>query len=62
MLKNIKCSDVNDLDARKEFYKTIISKIQDVVDVIDNVVVKMRNENTPITPDMILENVVPIMS
>ena len=62
VLKKINCSNVNVLDARKEFYKTIISNIQNVVDVIDNVVVKMRNENTPIIPDMILENVVPIMS
>lgn len=62
VLKKIKCSNVNGLDARKEFYKTIISNIQNVVDVIDNVVVKMRNEDAPIIPDMILENVVPIMS
>ena len=65
LIKNpdsITCSDINNQDARKKFYKTIISNIQNVVGVIDNVVVKMRNENTPINPDMILDNVVPIMS
>lgn len=64
LIKNpdsITCSDINNQDARKEFYKTIISNIQNVVDVIDNVVVKMRNANTTIKPDTILDNVVPIM-
>lgn len=61
-LDTIECSDVNDQKARKKFYREILKKISNKINKIDNVVIKMRNENTPINPDMILENVVPIMS
>ena len=57
-LRKNKCSNVNNQSARKEFYIEILKKISTKINEIDDVVVKMRNENTPITPDMILENVV----
>ena len=62
LLKNpdsIMCSDINNQDARKEFYKEIIKKIQPVIDAIDNnIVAGLRASDTPITPDIILEKAV----
>ena len=59
----IKCSNINDPKARKDFYNKIIGTIQNVVDVIDkDVVAKLQSAKTPATPDMILEKVVDSMS
>ncbi len=59
---NIKCTDVNNPEARKEFYRKIIAEVQDKVDKIDQIVVAaLQNSGNPITPEKILENVVRCM-
>ena len=60
-LNTIECLNVNDQTARKKFYIEILNKISTKIDKIDDVVVEMLKENTPITPEKILEKVVPIM-
>lgn len=56
---NIKCSDINNQDARKDFYKDVVKKVQPVVEAIDNDVVSaLLASDTPVTPDKILEEVV----
>lgn len=56
-LKNIKCGDINDANARKEFYKKIIKAIQPKVDKIDQGVSALLNSGTPTTPEEILKMV-----
>lgn len=56
--KNIKCSDVNDQIARKEFYTKIIDHIKPMIDKIDNAVLTLLTSGTSITPDMILKKMV----
>lgn len=56
---SIKCSDINNPAARKEFYKKIIETVQPVVEVIDkDVVAAIQKKGLPVTPDEILEKVV----
>lgn len=56
-LKKIKCGDINDANARKEFYKKIIKAIQPKVDKIDQGVSALLNSGTPTTPEEILKMV-----
>lgn len=56
-LKKIKCGDINDANARKEFYKKIIKAIQPKVDKIDQGVSELLNSGTPTTPEEILKMV-----
>lgn len=62
LIKNpdsIKCSDINNQDARKDFYKEVVKKVQSVVEAIDNDVVSaLLASGTPVTPDKILKKVV----
>lgn len=62
LIKNpdsITCSDINNQDARKDFYKEVVTKVQPVVEAIDNDVVSaLLASDTPVTPDKILEEVV----
>ncbi len=62
LIKNpdsIPCSDINNQDARKDFYKKVVKKVQPVVKAIDNDVVSaLLASDTPVTPDKILEEVV----
>lgn len=56
---SIKCSDINNPAARKEFYKKIIKAVQPVVDVIDkDVVAAIQKKGFSVTPDEILKKVV----
>ena len=61
LIKNpdsITCSDINNQDARKDFYKEVVKKVQSVVEAIDNDVVSaLLASDTPV-PDKILEEVV----
>jgi hypothetical protein len=56
-LENIKCGDINDAAARKEFYKNIIKAIQPKVDKIDQGVSALLNSGTSTTPEEILKMV-----
>jgi hypothetical protein len=56
-LENIKCGDINDAAARKEFYQKIIEAIQSKVDKIDQGVSELLNSGTPTTPEEILKMV-----
>ena len=62
LIKNpdsIPCSDINNQDARKDFYKEVVKKVQSVVEAIDNDVVSaLLASGTPVTPDKILKKVV----
>ena len=62
LIKNpdsITCSDINNQDARKDFYKEVVKKVQPVVEAIDNDVVSaLLASDTPVTHDKILEKVV----
>ncbi len=62
LIKNpdrITCSDINNQDARKDFYKEVVQKVQSVVEAIDNDVVSaLLASGTPVTPDKILQKVV----
>lgn len=60
LIKNpdsIPCSDINNQDARKDFYKEVVKKVQPVVEAIDNDVVSALLASD-VTPDKILEKVV----
>lgn len=60
LIKNpdsITCSDINNQDARKDFYKEVVKKVQPVVEAIDNDVVSALLASD-VTPDKILEKVV----
>ena len=57
--ESIKCSDINSREARKAFYKDIISAVGGVVSVIDNdVVEEIKRSGSSATPEEILEKVV----
>jgi hypothetical protein len=56
-LSSIKCGNINDAAARKEFYQRIIEAIQSKVDEIDHGVSKLLDSNTPTTPEVILKMV-----
>lgn len=62
LIKNpdsILCSDINNQNERKDFYKEVVKKVQSVVEAIDNDVVSaLLASDTPVTPDKILEEVV----
>lgn len=52
-----KC-EVNKKDSRKDFYKGVIDSIKGVVEKVDEHIAELRNNKTPITPDVILDSVV----
>ena len=54
---NIKCSDVDDPTARKDFYKQIIQQLQPIVDQIDQVVAGLLSSGDKITPNDILDSI-----
>lgn len=56
---SIKCSEVKNQAARKEFYNKIIEAVQTVVDMVDDYVVEeIQKTGSSVTPDEILEKVV----
>lgn len=54
--RTIKCDDINDKDARKAFYMSVIAAIAPKVATIDNVVAQLQG--TAVTPDIILDKIV----
>ena len=54
--RTIKCDNINDKDARKDFYMSIIDAIAPKVATIDNVVAQLQG--TAVTPDIILDKIV----
>lgn len=53
----IKCSDVNNSNARKDFYKQVIQQLQLIVDQIDQVVAGLLSRGDKITPNDILDSI-----
>ena len=52
----IKCTNINDPDARKEFYENVINAIASKVGIIDDVVRQLQG--TAVKPDNILDEIV----
>lgn len=52
-----KCK-VNQKESREVFYKRVINSIKGLVDKVDEHIAELRNNKTPITPDVILDSVV----
>ena len=53
---SIKCPDINNQAARREFYEKILDKVEPVTKAIDEeIVAVLQASGTSVTPDMILE-------
>ena len=53
----IKCSDVNNSNARKDFYKRVIQQLQPIVNQIDQVVANLQSSGKKIAPNDILDSI-----